>query len=27
VRYEYHDHDHPYLEEVLMDRLGSKVSS
>ena len=27
VRYEYHDHDHPYLEEVLIDRLGSKVSS
>jgi len=27
VRYEYHDHDHPYLEEALIDRLGSKVSS
>jgi len=27
VRYEYHDHDHPYLEEALIDRLGSKISS
>jgi len=27
VRYEYHDHDHPYLEEALIDRLVGKVSS
>jgi predicted GTPase len=26
VRYEYQDHDHPYLEEALMDRLERKVS-
>jgi predicted GTPase len=27
VRYEYQDHDHPYLEEVLMERLEKKISS
>jgi predicted GTPase len=27
VRYEYQDHDHPYLEEVLIDRLERKASS
>jgi len=27
VRYEYQDHDHPYLEGVLIDRLEKKVSS
>jgi len=26
VRYEYQDHDHPYLEEVLLDRLMGKVT-
>ena len=26
VRYEYQDHDHPYLEEALLDRLLGKVS-
>jgi len=26
VRYEYRDHDHPYLEEALLDRLLGKVS-
>jgi predicted GTPase len=26
VRYEYQDHDHPFLEEVLLDRLKSKIS-
>jgi predicted GTPase len=26
VRYEYQDHDHPYLEEVLMERLEKKIS-
>jgi len=27
VRYEYQDHDHPYLEEVLMERLEKKILS
>jgi predicted GTPase len=27
VRYEYRDHDHPYLEEVLLDRLKAHTSS
>jgi len=27
VRYEYQDHDHPFLEEVLLDRLESRASS
>lgn len=26
VRYEYQDHDHPFLEEVLLDRFGAKIS-
>jgi predicted GTPase len=26
VRYEYQDHDHPFLEEALLDRLVGKVS-
>jgi predicted GTPase len=26
VRYEYRDHDHPYLEEVLLDRLEAHIS-
>jgi predicted GTPase len=27
VRYEYRDHDHPYLEEILLDRLEAHTSS
>ncbi|MGM0383962.1 MAG: cyclic 2,3-diphosphoglycerate synthase [Thermodesulfobacteriota bacterium] len=27
VRYEYEDHDHPFLEEALLDRLDGKASS
>jgi predicted GTPase len=27
VRYEYQDHDHPHLEEVLIDRLEKRASS
>jgi predicted GTPase len=27
VRYEYQDHDHPYLEEVLIDRLEKRAPS
>ena len=26
VRYEYRDHDHPQLEEVLLERLGARLS-
>ena len=26
VRYEYRDYDHPFLEEVLLERLVGKVS-